>query len=312
MALTDILNCSVVLKNCLACLLVAACLLVKCCGSSVDCQRGHRKQHMKACKKHENARKKRTAELNDERLYQQGRERPEADFCPICTLPIPLPMQEHSVSTFCCTKRVCTGCVEAASQRGMGGTCAFCRATIPKDNETCIAMIQKRIDAGDAEAMHLFGSQYYFGGCGLKKDVQRALEFWTKAAELGSIKAHYELGNLYCDGDGVEKDEERAVGRWQHAAVKGHAESRHNLGVVEYNKGNRHLALNHFLISAKMGYTLSLCQIKELFMRGYASKAQYVEALKGYQDALEETKSHQREKAKGLSTVFRDRMLDLK
>ena len=45
----------------------------------------HRKQHKKACKK-------RAAELKDEQLYSQGHERPEGNFCPICTLPIPLPM----------------------------------------------------------------------------------------------------------------------------------------------------------------------------------------------------------------------------
>ena len=83
------------LRNC------TACLLVKYCG--VDCQRAHRKQHKKACKK-------RAAELKDERLYGQGHERPEGDFCPICTLPIPLPMEKHSVFNVCCMKRVCDGC----------------------------------------------------------------------------------------------------------------------------------------------------------------------------------------------------------
>ena len=59
---------------------------MKYCG--VDCQRAHRKQHKKACKL-------RAAELKAERLYGQGHERPEGDFCPICTLPIPLPMGKH-------------------------------------------------------------------------------------------------------------------------------------------------------------------------------------------------------------------------
>ena len=70
------------LKNC------TACRLVKYCG--VDCQKAHRKQHKKACKQ-------RAAELRDEQLYSQGLERHQGDFCPICTLPTPLPMDEHSV-----------------------------------------------------------------------------------------------------------------------------------------------------------------------------------------------------------------------
>ncbi|EJK74212.1 hypothetical protein THAOC_04122, partial [Thalassiosira oceanica] len=46
-----------------------------------------------------------------------------------------------------------------------------------------------------------------------------------------------------------------------------------------------------------MGREESLNEIKEMFMQGHATKAQYAEALKGYQSALEETKSPQREEA---------------
>ena len=38
--------------------------------------------------------------------------------------------------------------------------------------------------------------------------------------------------------------------------------------------------------------------IKELFKKGYATKSQYAEALKGYQNALEEMKSPDRNEAK--------------
>jgi len=52
------------------------------------------------------------------------------------------------------------------------------------------------------------------------------------------------------------------------------------------------------MISAKMGHERSLNGMKVMFMEGHATKAQYAEALKGYQTALEETKSPQREEAK--------------
>ena len=55
--------------------------------------------------------------------------------------------------------------------------------------------------------------------------------------------------------------------------------------------------MKHFLISAKMGYKKSLDRIRGLFMDGDATKAQYADALRGYQDAVEETKSPQREEA---------------
>ena len=70
---------TVKLKDC------TACRLVKYCG--LDCQKAHRKQLKKACKQ-------RAVELKDVQLYSQGLEKPESDFCPICTLPIPLPISK--------------------------------------------------------------------------------------------------------------------------------------------------------------------------------------------------------------------------
>ena len=52
------------------------------------------------------------------------------------------------------------------------------------------------------------------------------------------------------------------------------------------------------MISAKMGDESSLNFIKKRFMDGNATKAQYAEALRGYGDAVEEMKNHQREEAK--------------
>ena len=132
----------VLLKNC------AACLLVKYC--SVDCQRAHRSKHKKECKE-------RAAELKDELLYGQGHERPEGDFCPICTLPIPLPIGTHSGFYVCCMKKICTGCGVAAQLRGMDDNCPFCRTPAPNDEAETLAMVQKRIDAGDAEALDILG-----------------------------------------------------------------------------------------------------------------------------------------------------------
>jgi len=58
------------------------------------------------------------------------------------------------------------------------------------------------------------------------------------------------------------------------------------------------------MISAKMGENNSLEMIKNILMGGmatkeqqYATKEQYAEALKGYQDAVEETKSRDRDEA---------------
>ncbi|EJK57190.1 hypothetical protein THAOC_22795, partial [Thalassiosira oceanica] len=188
---------TVKLKNC------TACRLVKYCG--VDCQRAHRKQHKKACKQRAAELKDEQLELKDEQLYSQGHERPEGDFCPICTLPIPLPTGMHSRLNCCCMKTICNGCVMAAHNRGMFD-CPFCRVPCPDDDaDVVLAMVQAR-------------------------DMQMAVELWTEASELGSIEALFDLGNAYYNGDGVQEDNAKGIEFWSEAAMQGHVGSRHSLG----------------------------------------------------------------------------------
>ena len=229
---------------------------------------------------------------------ESGHERTEKDRCPICFLLIGYPVGEHSKTNVCCMKSVCNGCILAEEQHGLDDSCPFCRTSFTDNDASILAMIQKRVRKGDAEAINFLGGKYYHGKLGLTKDVPRAIELWTEAAELGSLDAHYSLGLRYETGDGVEVDKPRAIHHWQQAAMKGHALARDYLGVVEAQNGNNQLAIQHWVISAKMGHELSLNVIKEAFKRGHATKAQYAEALIGYRDAVEETKSPQREEAK--------------
>ena len=277
---------NVKLKDC------TACRLVKYCG--VDCQKAHRKRHKKICKQ-------RAAELKDEQLYSQGHERPEGDFCPICTLPIPFPVGEHSQFNVCCMKKICLGCAVAARRRGMSD-CAFCRTPFPLNDADALAMVQARVAKKDPDAIHSLGLKYYFGGLGLQKDAKKAVELWTKAAELGSIRSLYNLGIAYSKGDGVEVDKAKCIQFWTKAAMQGHVESRHNLGCWEEQKGNYDRALRHLPISAKMGLNISVGKIKGMFMAGVATKEQYAQALKGCQDAVEEMKSQDRDEAKRLES----------
>ena len=88
--------------------------------------------------------------------------------------------------------------------------------------------------------------------------------------------------------------------------MQGHVQGMFNFGCYEGDKGigNHERAVRHFSISAKMGHKESLDKIKKRFMLGIATKEQY-EALKGYQDAVGEMKSHDRDEVKGLRDVVK-------
>ena len=178
--------------------------------------------------------------------------------------------------------------------------CAFCRTPIPEndDFDRLTMMIQARVEKKDPKAINYLGHKYFYGELGLQKDARKAFELWTEAAELGSIEALFNLGVAYYYGDGVEQDKGKGAQFWTEAAMQGHVECRYNLGGYELWKGNHDRAVRHLLISAKMGNKMSVEAIKKMFTMGAATKEHYAEVLKGYQDAVEEMKSHDRDQAK--------------
>ncbi len=259
-----------------------ACDLVKYC--SVDCQKNHRPQHKKACKKQ-------MAAIHDKRIFSQ----PDGSHfgeCPICLLPLPPDPRKWILNSCCCT-RICKGCDYANKLREMeqrlDQKCAFCREPLRATDEEIEKDQKKRVEANDPIALLQMGKRCYHS-----EEYDGAFEYFTKAAELGEMDAHYELSCLYQQGKGVEKDMEKLVHHLEEAAIGGHPLARYNLGIHEGNNGSIDRMLKHFIIAAKLGDDGALDDVKKGFMSGYASKEDYEAALRGHQAAVDETKSEQR------------------
>ena len=201
-------------------------------------------------------------------------------------------------------KKVCYGCYVAAQKRGVND-CPFCRANrLVNDADTALAMIRARVEKKDPVAINLLGDKYCHGGLGLQMDLRKAVELYTDAAELGSIDALHHLGFAYYHGEGVEQDKAKGIEFYKNAAIQGKVGSRHRLGCCEIDKGNYDRAARHLLISAKMGRKESLLAITRMFMVGFATIEQLTQARRGYQNAVEEMKSHDRDEAKSLGYTY--------
>ena len=264
------------LKNCTACHLVKYC--------SVKCQKEHRSQHKKECKK-------RAAELRDELLFKQP-EGTHLGDCPICCLPLPL--DTKSALMPCCCKMICAGCDYANAMREIEERvqqkCAFCRTNMAKTYEEKIERLMKRIEANDPVALCQIGTIRRIEG-----DCQAAFEYWTRAAALGNAEAHHSLSVSYHQGRGVEKDEKKQLHHLKEAAIGGHPMSRHNLGCFEGRNGRLDRAAKHYIIAAKLGDDGSLSAVNELYKDGIVSNEDFASALRGHKAAIDAMKSPQRE-----------------
>ena len=152
--------------------------------------------------------------------------------------------------------------------------------------------MMKRVKAGDSAAMVNMGLRLCEEG-----DHERAFEYLTKAAELGDMKAHNQLGVMYDRGEGVEMDEGKAVYYWEKAAIIGDPDARHNLGYIEERNGRMDRAVKHFIIAANLGLKGSMKVLWQYYKKGHISKKDLDATLRTHQAAVDAMKSPQREAA---------------
>ncbi len=260
------------------------CHLVRYCG--IQCQKAHRKQHKRACKK-------RAAELRDELLFKQP-ENSHLGDCPICCLPLPLDMTKSTLYG-CCSKVICGGCNHANDRRQFEQrlvfSCPFCRSVLPKTEEETDQQLMKRVAMNDPVALR------QEGGLQQKKgNYASAFEYYTKAAKLGDAQAHYHLAGMYHDWLGVEMDEGKYTHHLEEAAIGGHPNARYRLG-NEWAHDNHERAVKHWIIAATQGDDDAIKALMIKFREGHVSKEQLDATLRAHKAAVDATKSPHREEA---------------
>ena len=85
-------------------------------------------------------------------------------------------------------------------EQGLDPKCPFCREPLPKNQEELNQNYMERAKANDPVALCHMSNKYCSEG-----DYERAVQYITKAAQLGNANAHYNLSVMYSDGEGVEK-----------------------------------------------------------------------------------------------------------
>ena len=195
----------------------------------------------------------------------------------------------------CCSEIICMGCIYAniksnIHDRVKAGRCPFCREPAPNDEEND-KRLKKRMKANDPVALSEMGLKLYLEG-----EFISALEYLTKAAELGEANAHYELARMHHEGRGVEKDDKKEVYHCEKAAIGGHTHARFNLGWYEERNGNMKRSVKHFVIAANLGCDESMKGLWRHYSEGNITKEDLEATIRTHQAALDAMKSPEREK----------------
>jgi TPR repeat protein len=170
--------------------------------------------------------------------------------------------------------------------------CPYCKAEIlGKTDEEKVKEIMKRVKANDAGAIFELGDWYDKGGEGLLQDRAKSLELVTRAAVLGSSKAHFFLGQKYRD----EGDLKKAKFHYEAAAMAGHELARCNIGSLEFIAGNKERALKHWTIAASTGNDSAMQNLQTRVYVGFVSRDAIDSILTAYNTSCAEMRSESRD-----------------
>lgn len=229
-----------------------------------------------------------------ELLFKQPQSNHHGD-CPICYLPLPFDRSKVTMMA-CCSKIICDGCFYANMLRKKNmrqeELCMFCREVRPETDEECNKRRMRRIEANDPAAMHQQGVKECKKG-----NFKKGFEYFTKAAELGEVAAHWNLASFYEGVHGVERDWDKVIYHWVQAAMGGHSRARYNLGVYEWGKGNIERGVKLWVTAAAIGCDHSIKALMCEYRNGLVRKEDLEAALRAHKAAVDATKSSQRRAA---------------
>jgi serine/threonine protein kinase len=109
---------------------------------------------------------------------------------------------------------------------------------VDENTEDRLRWVVELAKGGDPSSLVSLGRNYAHAKHGLPRDYAKAARLYERAAELGSLDGHVQLGELLRDGKGVPQDHARANALFELAAEAGDAEAKMLLGAqIQHGRG---------------------------------------------------------------------------
>ena len=186
--------------------------------------------------------------------------------------------------------------------------CPFCRSNMSNypTEKSQAKQEMKRANAGQPDSMYRVADYYFRGMMGVQQDKTKGWKWFHLALEAGSGQAAWEIGTCYFYGDGVDHDVEKALEYYQMAVELGFEGAYPNIGFVLMERGEIEKGMLNFRKAVMCGisYDGFFDELRRGFKNGFITKEEYAFTLRTHQTAVDETKSEERELYKKCQTKF--------
>ncbi|MFH1157699.1 MAG: tetratricopeptide repeat protein [Pseudomonadota bacterium] len=134
-------------------------------------------------------------------------------------------------------------------------------------------------EGSEADAAYNLGVKYYNSSEG---NIERAVEWFRRAAELGSAKGQYRLGAAYETGEGVKKDYAEALKWYGLAARQKDRDAQCGLGGLYANgygvERDDAEAAKWYKLAAERDVARAQYELGLLYLEGHGVTQDYIEA----------------------------------
>jgi TPR repeat protein len=156
-----------------------------------------------------------------------------------------------------------------------------------QDYKTAMEKLQPAAEAGSTEAEAMLAQAYVTGNQGLPQDYAKALMWNEKAATSGSARAYLNLAMMYRDGTGVAKDETKAMQDFTKAADMGDMKAPRYLGLYAAHAGDFAKAFSFYQEGASRGDITSQFYLGHAYELGQGVGQDYAQAQTWYTKSAE-------------------------
>jgi TPR repeat protein len=156
------------------------------------------------------------------------------------------------------------------------------------DKKSALLHLTKAAKQGHVGASRMAVELLLEDGSDLKK-IKQAIKLLTNLGNGGDSNSQFELGYIYSNGERVPLDQEKAIYWYSKAADQGHTAALFNLGIKhEFGTGvekNQHLALALYRRSAEGGLVRACEELGQIFSAGKFGEKNQKEADKWIAEA---------------------------
>ncbi|MGB2739426.1 MAG: tetratricopeptide repeat protein [Cognaticolwellia sp.] len=133
----------------------------------------------------------------------------------------------------------------------------------------------------------------YENGVGVLKDIEKAIDWYIKAAELGLAEAQYLLGELYDNHCYINENYQQKSANWtEKAAEKGHVQAQYKLSYVyNYGRGvhkDHKQAIKWCRKAAEQGYVSAQVELGNQYSYGVNLAEDLFKAVEWYKKAAKQ------------------------